>query len=321
VSGQEAKASQLPFGPCHLPHSPGYGPGGSFCRLLKETEMFKSILVHVDPSQVGVQRMEAAAALAGAFEAHLTGLYVIPPARAPLDAPGMAAIGSLASARTERQEESPFRARRDKARRTFEAYVRQAGIDSTWHDVEGPVSAVVSVCARLSDLVVVGQTPPSPSEASVVPNVAAEVALESGRPTLVIPYAGRWKHFAKRVMVAWNGSRECARAAHDALPFMHRAEAVTALTVLDKEEIEKSSVHLLGIHIGDYLERHGIHAHWQRETTNRAVGEELLSRLADSSCDLLVMGAYGHSRLRQFIFGGATRYLLDHMTTPVVMTH
>ena len=283
--------------------------------------MFKHILVHVDSSPQGVHRTEAASAIAAAFEAHLTGLYVISPAPAVVDPAGAAAMDGIPPARARRHGESIFQDARDEIRKMFDERVEKARIDATWHVVDGSVPEVLRVCARLADLVVVGQTPPSPSLTSISPGVAAEVALEGGRPTLVIPHAGHWRRIGERAMVAWNGSRECARAVHDALPFLQRASEVTALTVLDKEEIEKSSVCLLGIHIGDYLERHGIHVSWRRETTNLPVGEEILSRMADQSCDLLVMGAYGHSRLRELIFGGVTRHLLDHMTAPVLMSH
>jgi len=121
------------------------------------------------------------------------------------------------------------------------------------------------------------------------------------------------------VLVAWNGSREATRAVHDALPLLRRAEKVTVLSIDPDEDAEPR---LPGADVSLHLARHGVTA--QAATiagTDVAVGDLLLSYAADHDIDLIVMGAYGHTRLREVVLGGATRTLLRHMTVPVLMSH
>jgi len=155
-----------------------------------------------------------------------------------------------------------------------------------------------------------------PGELAFLPE---ELALGVGRPVLVVPRYGTFETVGQRVLIAWNGSREATRAVNDAIPILKMATKVTVLSVDPEGEPDRR---LPGADLALHLARHGIAA--EAESTQAldiGVGDVLLSRAADLGADLIVMGAYGHSRLREMMLGGATRHLLQHMTVPVLMSH
>jgi nucleotide-binding universal stress UspA family protein len=147
--------------------------------------------------------------------------------------------------------------------------------------------------------------------------VPERVVLESGRPTLMIPYAGDFERVGGRVLVAWNATREAARAVADTLPLLVRAEQVVVLEIDPAEGRMAPGPGLVA-----HLRRHGVEAE-ARHTVSAgiALGEILLSTIADAGSDLLVMGAYGHSRVHELALGGVTRTILEEMTIPVVMSY
>jgi nucleotide-binding universal stress UspA family protein len=148
-----------------------------------------------------------------------------------------------------------------------------------------------------------------------------QVALASGRPVLIVPYAGHFDNVGRRVLIAWNATREAARAVSDAMPLLTSAELVTVLTI-DPREGPHGHGELPGADIALHLARHGVKAQIERTVSaGMPVGEVLLSRVADLGADLIVMGAYGHSRAREVLLGGATRSVLRSMTVPVLMSH
>jgi nucleotide-binding universal stress UspA family protein len=147
------------------------------------------------------------------------------------------------------------------------------------------------------------------------------VTLASGRPILVVPYAGRFETVGRCVLIAWNVSREAARAVADAMPLLAAADVVTVLAV-DPPPGPGGDGDLPGADIALHLGRHGVEAQIERTVSaDVPIGEVLLSRAADLGADLLVMGAYGHSRTRELLLGGATRSILASMTIPVLMSH
>ena len=147
------------------------------------------------------------------------------------------------------------------------------------------------------------------------------VALASGRPILAVPYAGQFETVGRRVLIGWNATREATRAVNDAMPLLAAADVVTVLTI-DAREAPDAHGELPGADISLHLARHGVKATIER-TVSAGVpaGEVLLSRAADLGADLLVIGAYGHSRMRELLLGGATRSILQSMTVPVLMSH
>jgi nucleotide-binding universal stress UspA family protein len=173
---------------------------------------------------------------------------------------------------------------------------------------------------RYSDLIVVGQyNDAKPYESA--PGVPDDVIITVGRPVLVVPYIGASATLGDNVLVAWNASREAARAVNDALPLIEDAHAVSAV-VFDTATSDVEHADLPGADMSLHLARHGIDAQAQHiRAEGIDVGNMLLSRAADCGADLIVMGAYGHSRMREWMLGGVIRDLLRHMTVPVLLPH
>jgi nucleotide-binding universal stress UspA family protein len=144
------------------------------------------------------------------------------------------------------------------------------------------------------------------------------LALESGRPVLVVPNTGRHREVGRSAVIAWKPAREAARATFDALPLLKDAEQVR---VLEIQQTADTPV-MPDISIAAALGRHGITPILRSTVTpDSRVGDEILSRLAEEGADLLVMGAYGHSRTREYVLGGATRHIATHMTVPTLWSH
>ena len=272
----------------------------------------RDILVHLDAAPAAAARLELAAALAQRHGARLTGLVVIDIMLPPIATPdgGGAALGPLLDAmrRDALVEAEGIRTR-------FEATTSRIGVAGEWRIAEGLSAELVARHGRTADLVMLGQPDPEAG----APNATAvfEGALfSSGRPVLVVPHAGRFTEVGRRPLIAWNGQREAARAVHDALPLLAGAELAIVLTV-GAEGDEDPSAEIL-----DHLGRHDLPASAAHETAGDLdVADTLLNYAAESGADLLVMGAYGHSRLREFVLGGATRSILRQMTLPVLMAH
>jgi nucleotide-binding universal stress UspA family protein len=274
---------------------------------------YKTILVHLDRGKHVSTRVEVAAKLALDFQAHLTGLYAVNPI-----ATYTSADPSLLAVNTQVFEEQA-----QHARRLFGERARRAGLNGAeFRSTLGDALDQLSMHARYADLVVVGQTDPDEGETGVAASFPQVAALATGRPLLVIPYyASAFENLGREVLVAWNASREAARAVTDALPLLQRARKVTVLAIKQKSG---SLAHgdIPGADMALYLARHGVKAEAaQSYADGIEVGDELLARAADLQSDLIVMGAYGHSRLREIVLGGVTRNLMSHMTAPVLMAH
>jgi nucleotide-binding universal stress UspA family protein len=172
--------------------------------------------------------------------------------------------------------------------------------------------------ARYADLVVVGQ-PDEKDASGVEPDFVGRLLLAAGRPVLVVPYAGSFADTGKRVLVAWNASREATRALTDSIPLLREAEAVHVIAF---DPAAAAHGEVPGADIGLYLARHGIKVTVsQQSAPDVDVGNQLLSRAADLNADLIVMGAWGHSRLQELVMGGVTQTILQSMTVPVLLSH
>lgn len=271
---------------------------------------YKTILVHLDDGARRAERLQLGLQIAAGFDAHLVGLFALDAARIPSYA--MAEAGPL-------MQEIELRRRKDAAAAAeseFRQAERRTAAKAEWRvSMEGALSAVC-LSARYADLVIAGQPEPGDALAS---DFAGELVLSAGRPVLFVPYAGRFAAAGKRILVAWNASREAARAVSDALPLLQRADAVE-LVAFDPRSGDHGEVPAADIAL--YLARHGVKASAARQSAPEVdIGAQILSRAADSSADLIVMGGYGHSRLRELVLGGATRSMLDAMTVPVLMSH
>ncbi len=173
--------------------------------------------------------------------------------------------------------------------------------------------------ARHADIAILGQN--DPDHPPVAPHLSESVLLGAGRPVIVVPYAGSFDTVCGTVLVAWNTTREAARALNDAMPILARAKKVTVLSI-NPPSGEMGRPVWPGADISLHLARHGATAEASSTVSGDIdAGNTILSRAADFGADLIVMGGYGHSRQREFLLGGVTRTLLQHMTVPVLMSH
>ncbi|MFI4948560.1 MAG: universal stress protein [Alphaproteobacteria bacterium] len=291
----------------------------------------KDILVCLDPTDPGRGRLRLAAAIAREHRAHLSAAYVLPnetpgappsggagvsvPTGAAWMPPGAIVAGipapgvppTVGATLAEIIEER------------FREEVRPRAIEGDWHLFGAGDGADLVALASAVDLVIFGQT--SSDYRAPAGFRPEDIVVAGGRPTLVVPYAGAFHMVGRRVLVAWDGTREASRALHDALPLIGRAVSVIVMTVPAREANFDHDRPRLD-RIVRHLERHGIPAH--AEETPRGdmrVSDVLLSRAADLDIDLIVAGAYHHSQFREALIGGVSRELLDHMTVPVLMSH
>jgi nucleotide-binding universal stress UspA family protein len=197
--------------------------------------------------------------------------------------------------------------------------LEKAGISGDWDVGEGNASELLAFAGRAHDLIVVEQMDVEHDEPGW--DVAEICAVSSGTPTLVVPCEGSFPTVGERIVVAWNGSREATTALHAAMPLIERAKHVTLLAGECKERFG-SITSYPKLDILRYLERHAV------EVSTRAfmasgvdAGPRMLELAEEMRCDLLVMGAYGHSAWRELFLGGATRHVLQYMTLPVLMGH
>jgi nucleotide-binding universal stress UspA family protein len=278
---------------------------------------YRSILVHLDESPRCAIRTEIAASLALAHGAHLRGLapagVVNLPARVtPLTA-GSPNYLELAQASLNERATALVH--------EFEQRVRMIGVESFdgRADEQDTVPSLVQQ-AGVHDLVVLGQTDRSSPSATLDVAVPEQVLMHGGTATLVMPTTGRFERIGQNVVIAWNATRESARAVHDAMPILRRARVVHLMCL----ERESDLRHISRLQINDardWLVRHGVELHIHQEPVRGDVGEALLLRAEDLGADLVVMGGYGHSRMAEFLLGGVTRRLLAQMTMPVLLSH
>jgi nucleotide-binding universal stress UspA family protein len=210
------------------------------------------------------------------------------------------------------------RADANKALEDYKAMATGAGVETRGVVVQGMLdtaAAELTRMARYADLAIIEQ--PEPEAANGEPIVLETVLFGSGRPLLIVPYIQRKPISLDRVIVAWDESATAARAVGAAMPMLERAKMVEVVTV----EAGGTGGRDSGGHLASYLEGHGLRAEGKWLTSVGNVADTILSHAADSGTDLVVMGGYGHSRLREFILGGATRGMLATMTVPVLMMH
>lgn len=278
----------------------------------------KDILVHVDASKPAGARLRLAAGMARDHGAHLAVLHVVDidmPLIASADAGGGIAIAGII-------EDMRGQALADGARLEALAreVIRREAISGEWRQVEGATAEQVALHARYADIVVVGQSDPEGDAPHAAAAVEA-VLFTSGRPVLILPYAGRFERLGRRVLVGWNASRESARAVNDALPLLRAAESVTVFSANPRRGLDAHGEQP-GADIALHLARHDIKVKVQRSIAPEiSDADALLNEAAEMDADLIVVGAYGHSRILEMIMGGVTRTLLRQMTAPVLMSH
>ena len=274
---------------------------------------YKTFLVHIDNGPRCEARIEVAIRLAQQHEAHLVGLHALSVFSLP-----SYAVAEAGNSILEYQRNAAEAAAKS-AEADFRKKVAAAGLPSTeWRNSYEDVTDVVTLHARYADVIVLGQPNPT-DEAGVGMDFAERLMLAAGRPVLMIPYVGKVETLGKRVLVAWNASRESTRALTDAIPMLRLADSVNVVAFNPRGDVHGQ---VPGADIGLYLARHGIRvevSYYRAEDID--AGNQLLSRAADLGSDLIVMGGYGHSRLKELVMGGATRTIFESMTVPVMMSH
>ena len=279
---------------------------------------YKDLLVVLGSDAASRGRIALAAALAERFAAHLVGLYPFPVPEAPrhLGYYDPALLDPFFRELREKAQEEC-----DKEREAFERTASLRGLSAEWRMVAEGLESDPALHARYVDLAILGQLDPDGGDAELLRPRPEHVTLASGRPILVVPYAGNFETIGRRVLIGWNATREATRAVNDAMPLLVAADVVTVLTI-DAHEGPDGHGELPGADISLHLARHGVKATIERTVSaGIPAGEVLLSRAADLGADLLVIGAYGHSRVRELLLGGATRSILRSMTLPVLMSH
>jgi nucleotide-binding universal stress UspA family protein len=275
-------------------------------------------LVVLDADQSSRERISYAAGLAARFEAHLVGLYLTV-SSLTRDEYALLDIGILDISFF--RDPAKSREEAEKTRAFFEEVTARQGISAEWRTASGYPAGMAAMHGRYADLIVIGQLDAYDAQAGLLRARPEDVTMLAGRPVLVVPFTGAFEPTGTRVLVGWDASREAARAVGDAMPLLAGAEAVTVLTI-DAEESPFGHGQIPGADIALYLARHGVKAEVERTVSaGIGIGNTLLSRAADYGADALVMGAYGHSRVRELLLGGTTRTVLTSMTLPVLMSH
>jgi nucleotide-binding universal stress UspA family protein len=275
--------------------------------------MIKDLVVNLSGRAPQDFAADYAISMAATFGAHVAGLAFL---YEPVIPDGT--LGGVPVDLIELQREENSKTAKDAVDR-FEAATKKAGVAAQSRILDATFGGAASLFARTArrfDLAVVGQ---AQREHGASEELMIEGALfESGRPVVVVPYIQKSGLTLERVLVCWDGGRTAARAVGDAMPFLERAKAVDIVIVAE----ERKNDEITGAKLSEHLARRGIKTNVKRIAKGGlAVDAAILDYAADGGADFMVMGGYGHSRLREFILGGVTRSILASMTLPVLMSH
>jgi nucleotide-binding universal stress UspA family protein len=284
---------------------------------------FGDILVHMDGSEAALKRLRFAMEVAAFDSAHVTGCFVRVPPQPAADVAVFSAAGVRSKIYSDELGllvEIEEREQRD-AEAAFRALTASRVERATWLCIAGDSIDAIAPTAIFSDLVIIGDDPLAGEIRSGNRFFAGELALRCGRPVLTAPARASLENVGSRILIAWNGRREAARAVSDALPFLERARFVTVLHIQEPwqdvkagvGELENLIVHLA--HFGVAAERYVVQA------PEFQFGDQILAHARRTDCNLIVMGAYGHSRIGEVIIGGVTRTLLKHTDVPLLLSH
>lgn len=277
--------------------------------------MYCRIAVHLDRGFDCPRRVEFSLQLARANDAHLTGVF------ASYVSPGYFYDEAGLWVRAMDMARQINEKGRTAVELAFSQAARERAVAASWRQGEGEPAECVVRHARCSDVLIISQQNPEDVHAAVGNDFVEQVLMSAGRPVIVLPSAGKFNGAGARVLYCWNRGREAARAIADAAPLLRNANALAILTTDGEGESGNTEVPFEDL--AAYCACHGFPQleHVSRSTRDIDVGNAILSAAADFDADLIVMGAYGHSRMRQWVMGGATRSLLAAMTVPVLFSH
>ncbi len=281
---------------------------------------YKTISTFLPSPERAMPLLDAMLPIVRANDAHHVGLHVIPKSVTVYS--GYPGVDYQVSAEVIERQEKKFQKRASEAEAVFRRHSELSKISAEWkcvQSVHGTLADDISDHTMCSDLLVIGLEVEQDSKSWT--ELPASIAIQTGRPVLAIPNAAEIKPIGKRVMVAWNDSREAARAAFDAIPLILSADSVKVLAIEPEIDTGRETI-ASGEELALMLTRHAIKAETITvKNPKRSVGKEIVARVEDDECDLLVMGCYGHSRFRESLLGGATRRLLKRMPVPVLFSH
>ncbi|MBB3261886.1 nucleotide-binding universal stress UspA family protein [Paraburkholderia bannensis] len=279
---------------------------------------YKTLMVHLDSSTRANARVSLALKLARSFGSHLAGVFAAFEPH-PREFYVMAGTADYYDAHRKLRAEQ-----RAAIERLFRAELERAQVAGTLVDAEKNTDIVSSLLhhSRSADLTIIGQANPNDPETFVSDHFSETVVLGTGGPVLLVPNTGYFETVGTRVLIGWNGSREAARAVHDAIPFIVSAAHVTIAT--SSSTFSPAPSQASCSELAAMLARHGATSidisRFDRHAAE-TTGDALLNFAVDGGFDLLVMGAYGHARLQELVLGGATRSILLTATLPVLMSH
>jgi nucleotide-binding universal stress UspA family protein len=276
--------------------------------------MVKDIIVNLSVTKNGSTVSNYAVSVAAALQVHLTGIAFIYDPVVPISGTGYIPADVIESQRADNETAA------EAAIKDFTAAADRAGISAEPQMLSASLTGAGDQFARMArrfDLAIVGQAQP---EMSTMEQIIGETTLfESGRPMIMVPYIQKAPFKTGNVMICWDGSRTAARAVADAIPILGKSSRIEIVSVTSERGKEDE---IEGADIGQHLARHGLKVDVHRISRgNIDVADALLSHAADSAADLMVMGGYGHSRLREFVLGGVTRSIFQSMTLPVLLSH
>ena len=278
---------------------------------------YRSLIVLLDADPLCTARIEAAIRLARDLDCHLVGVAPTGLFNMPVSSDAATALAEYAALAWD-----TLRDQADQAAQRFRDECRAAGIKSFEAVVDESDKAQSLVRhAHCSDLTMLTQADPAAVGHRSAQSLVEQVVIHSARPTLILPYAGRLDTVNTNVMVAWDDSREAARALSDALPLLRIAKRVQVVSWNEAGADDDKTLSLRLDALHQWLMWQGVSAEMCSETTGMDIADAMLSRAADLNADLIVMGAYGHARWTERVLGGATRGLLTSMTVPVLMSH
>ncbi len=277
---------------------------------------FKNILLHLDHSSGCENRLQVAFALAKNYDAVITGLFVVPDYVVPSYVEAQISVDLI----TDVTEKALARAREKLS--SYQQMADEAGVKLEAHVLEGQVIPILREHSKYSDLLLLGQDQPDdPDNASY--GLADALLFEGACACVMVPHSGKLAAPGRRVLLTWNASRESARALREAMPILVRAEEVVVLSSEpDDADAEIARGHPHADELARFLESHGIQSISSGiADMDVSTSDAILGQAAEMNADLIIMGAYGHARLREIILGGVTRDLLKQSTVPLFLAH
>lgn len=270
------------------------------------------LLVHVEPGPVSERRLRYALSMAQSRDMKLIGLAV----RLSMSATVSTTLGDpmAMAALCEASGECCLT-----ARELFDSVTHGSGIELEWREASGAPVPVIAAEAGRADLAIIGRNDRIDNESGVYQIAPADVIMASGTPVMVVSADAPVSFKARRILLAWKSTPQAVRAAHDALPLLKSAETVVLTEIIS--DTEEGKYEISAESMAAYLASHGIDVSIRRLLYTGDAGYQLIQAAVDDECDLIVAGAYGHSRLREWVLGGVTRSLLETATIPCILSH